>query len=262
MLLSVIVPTWNSVENLRSFLDSWVASGMETTRLVVVDDGSVDSTLSLLARSAGHPSLLFARQSNAGPGSARNLGLSAIDTPYVTFADVDDSIDWPALSRVTLQLQEAPTIDVVTCPLVTDSSITSGIALKAGSIHTRLQFLRSRMAVWGRIYRTSLLRDLQPLFPATRAGEDVVATVKVASASRIFGDSSTAFYHHHPNFSSLTHGSNYAEKALASLRILEELPVERALKAYALAASAKFFFSRGERRAGIQSARLAARACF
>ena len=259
MLLSVIVPTWNSVEDLRKFINIWIDSGADATRLVVVDDGSDDETLRLLAGYANVPQLLFARQDNAGPGVARNLGLSAIDTPYVTFADVDDSIQWAALSEVTLQMEASAMVDVVTCPLDDDASSDRGLLCERAKLTSRLHFLRTRMAVWGRIYKTTMLRRLEPLFPATWAGEDVVATLRVASASHAFGYSAISFYRHRRIAESLTQRSDYAEKALESLRIVPELPVERALKAYALAASTKYLVSRGDVGAGARSALMTVR---
>jgi glycosyltransferase involved in cell wall biosynthesis len=259
MLLSVIVPTWNSVDDLRKLLDRWAASGADSTRLVVIDDGSEDGTLSLLAEHGALPGLLFIRQSNAGPGAARNLGLSAVDTPYVTFVDVDDDLDWSALSRITMEMQDQPSIDVLTGPLAGGSSFDRGVTCHSATSISRLHFLRTRMAVWGRIYKTALVRSLEPLFPPTRAGEDVVASVKVASASRVFGSTGTSFYYHHQSKFSLTNSSHYSDMALESLRLIEDLPADRALKVYALAASAKYFLARGDKRAALQSAHMAAR---
>ena len=83
---SVIVPAYNRAgligQTLRSVVDA------PDTQIVVVDDGSTDSTRDVVATFGGRVTLLT--QQNRGPGAARNLGLSAATGQYVAFLDSDD----------------------------------------------------------------------------------------------------------------------------------------------------------------------------
>jgi hypothetical protein len=259
MLLSVVVPTWNSEKLLKEFCQSWAAEGSSWSRLVVVDDGSTDGTIELLSEWAEHPNLLFMRQGNAGPGVARNFGLSAVETPLATFADVDDLVDWRGLSDLATEMRRHPSVDVLTSLLDGDVYAPSDITQRPATGFSRVQFLRTRLAVWGRIYRTSLLRRLDPLFPATRAGEDVVGTVRIASACQDFGYSRASFYQHRPSQSTLTRRPDYSLLAMESLRVVKNLQVERSLKCYALSASAKYLALRGDLAAALQCSGLAVR---
>jgi glycosyltransferase involved in cell wall biosynthesis len=85
---SVIVPTFNRVELLRSTVDSILAQRYGDFELIIVDDGSRDKTLEWLRALGAKATVL--RQSNQGPGSARNRGAKIAAGEYLAFLDSDD----------------------------------------------------------------------------------------------------------------------------------------------------------------------------
>jgi glycosyltransferase involved in cell wall biosynthesis len=85
---SVIVPTFNRVELLKSTVDSILAQRYADFELIIVDDGSRDKTLEYLRALGAKASVL--RQSNQGPGSARNRGAQIATGEYLAFLDSDD----------------------------------------------------------------------------------------------------------------------------------------------------------------------------
>ena len=259
MVLSVIVPTWNSLAHVTRLVDDWFEAQAPGIRLVIVDDGSEDGTLQYLVTRAELRDLLFLRQGNLGPGAARNLGLQAVDTPLVSFADVDDIVNWRELAVAAHFMLMHPSVDVLTCPINKASPPAAGARLAEATGRERLKFLADRMAVWGRIYRTSFIRELAPVFPATRAAEDVVATVRIAAAASTIASLPQSFYRHRLSDAGLTRRDNYSELALESLDLLGGLPIDRVLKLYALGASAKYFALRGEMKAAAQTLLIAER---
>jgi len=87
-LFSVVIPAFNRVDLLEQTLNSVFAQRFTSYELIVVDDGSTDSTVDFL-RSL-EPRLTFLTQSNRGPASARNLGVSRARGAYLAFLDSDD----------------------------------------------------------------------------------------------------------------------------------------------------------------------------
>lgn len=87
-LFSVIVPTFNRAELLAAALDSVFAQRFRDFEVIVADDGSTDGTPALLEHYRGR--LTVARQSNRGPGAARNLAAQAAAGRYLAFLDSDD----------------------------------------------------------------------------------------------------------------------------------------------------------------------------
>jgi GT2 family glycosyltransferase len=88
LLFSVIIPTFNRAELLGSALESVFAQRGTEFEIIVVDDGSADRTIDYLHSLGNRVSVL--RQSNRGPGSARNLGARHAQGKYLAFLDSDD----------------------------------------------------------------------------------------------------------------------------------------------------------------------------
>jgi glycosyltransferase involved in cell wall biosynthesis len=81
--------------------------------LVVVDDGSTDTTPDVLAAIV-HPRLRVLRQPNGGLSSARNAGLAAARGRWVTFIDDDDLAEPGWLAGFVAQAAD-PTVAVACC---------------------------------------------------------------------------------------------------------------------------------------------------
>lgn len=72
-------------------IESCFAEGVSGRRLIVVDDGSTDTTPDLLT---GYGARLRAhRVPNGGASRARNTGLGLVETRYVVFLDADDTYE-------------------------------------------------------------------------------------------------------------------------------------------------------------------------
>lgn len=87
MRISLIIPTYNRHAYLRACLDSVFAQTRAPDEVIVVDDGSTDGTVEMLA---AEPRVRLLQQANAGPGAARNLGAAAATGTYLAFLDSDD----------------------------------------------------------------------------------------------------------------------------------------------------------------------------
>lgn len=92
--ISVIVPVYNCEKYLGQCLDSLVHQTYRSLEIVMVDDGSVDSSGRICDEFAqNYPQFKVIHKQNEGLGMARNTGLDAITGEYVTFVDADDYLD-------------------------------------------------------------------------------------------------------------------------------------------------------------------------
>lgn len=88
---SVIIPVYNSENTLERCLDSLVCQLRDDIQVILVNDGSTDSSRAIAAEYAGkYPSLQLIDQENSGVSHARNVGLSLACGEYITFLDSDD----------------------------------------------------------------------------------------------------------------------------------------------------------------------------
>ncbi len=91
MKISVVIPTFDRAEVLRRNLNLLATQTFHDFEVVVVNDGSTDSTLRLLAefqKKVDFP-LHFFTQKNFGAAAARNLALSKISGELVLFLGDD-----------------------------------------------------------------------------------------------------------------------------------------------------------------------------
>lgn len=107
MLISVIVPVYNVEKYLRQCLDSLLQQSYRDLEIIMVDDGSQDSSGEICEEYAGkYPHFKVVHKQNAGLGMARNTGLEHITGQYVVFVDSDDYLDKDAIETLYKGLTE------------------------------------------------------------------------------------------------------------------------------------------------------------
>ncbi|WP_111406407.1 glycosyltransferase family 2 protein, partial [Meridianimarinicoccus zhengii] len=85
---AVIVPTYNRAHHVCAAIDSILAQEAPPEEVIVVDDGSTDDTLAVLARYGDR--IRVVAQPNGGVSAARNAGAAAATADWLTFLDSDD----------------------------------------------------------------------------------------------------------------------------------------------------------------------------
>ena len=114
MRLSVIIPYYNADAWIGAMLDSLLDQDLpkEDYEILVVDDGSTESTLTLDRYVAAHANIRCHRQENRGPAEARNAGLDQIKSDWVFFCDSDDFVQTQVLGRM-LDMAEEHQLEVL-----------------------------------------------------------------------------------------------------------------------------------------------------
>ena len=87
--VSIIIPAYNSEKYLAEAIQSAIAQTWLNKEVIVVDDGSADSSLQI-AKSFESLGVKAIHQSNKGAAAARNTGLVAATGSYIQFLDGDD----------------------------------------------------------------------------------------------------------------------------------------------------------------------------
>lgn len=87
---SIIIPAYNRADSVLQTLQSCFDQTYSDFEIIVVDDGSTDTTLSVL-NDIQDTRLRVVSQANAGPAAARNHGMRLSRGQYLAFLDSDDS---------------------------------------------------------------------------------------------------------------------------------------------------------------------------
>jgi glycosyltransferase involved in cell wall biosynthesis len=110
--VSVVVPTYNRRGYLPESLRAVLAQSRPADEVIVVDDGSSDGTMELLA--ADFPNVRAIRIANSGDLAARNTGLRAATGDIVAFCDSDDLWEPDHLAEALTLLAAEPEV-IVAC---------------------------------------------------------------------------------------------------------------------------------------------------
>lgn len=106
--VSVVLPAYNRAGSIRMAVDSILRQSFADFELLVVDDGSTDGTMEVLADVADPRLRLLANPRNMGVSAARNTGIRAAQAPWVAFQDSDDEWLPLKLEKQMARLAEAP----------------------------------------------------------------------------------------------------------------------------------------------------------
>ena len=112
-LVSVIMPAYNAEKYIADSIRSVIAQTYSDWELIVVDDGSTDTTAAVVREFVSRDSRIkYIFQENGLPGKARNTGIANSSGPLIAFLDSDDLWIETKLERQTRVLAEN-NVDVV-----------------------------------------------------------------------------------------------------------------------------------------------------
>lgn len=94
MLISVIVPIYNTEKYLKNCIKSILNQTYKELELILIDDGSQDGSGDICDRYAMiDKRVIVVHQGNSGVSVARNRGIDIANGDYITFVDSDDWLE-------------------------------------------------------------------------------------------------------------------------------------------------------------------------
>lgn len=109
-LVSVVIPAYNAAPFVGEAIESVLRQSYRQYEIVVVDDGSIDTTAAIVA---AYPGVRLLRQPQRGAGAARNAGIRATQGELVAFLDADDWWTPDKLERQVALLASRPEVGMV-----------------------------------------------------------------------------------------------------------------------------------------------------
>ena len=110
-LVDVIIPVYNGERYLAQAIESALAQTYRPVQVVVVDDGSTDSSLQVAQQFS--ESISYCTQPNSGIASARNRGIDLARGEFLAFLDADDVWLNDKLARQMAVFHRDPELDMV-----------------------------------------------------------------------------------------------------------------------------------------------------
>lgn len=229
-ILSFIIPTYNSGDSLQKAVLS-IISGMPSGaefEIIVVDDGSTDTSISVLKSSVDYTEkhrIRIVNTPHIGAGGARNYGVSIATGDYLMFVDADDEIiDVKqayecAVNSNNYDLVYFSQNSQSTTRFESNKLIISvlGLSLKGGF----------DSGPCSKLYRRSVLIKNGIEFPGDiYIGEDLVFNLRFLKHIRNFRCIGKGIYKIHTNKTSVTHRLNFQTETNNAIRLISSVKSE------------------------------------
>lgn len=221
VLISVIVPIYNSALYLRKCVDSILAQTYQNIEVILVDDGSADECPAICDEYAGFDErVIVLHKQNEGLVRARKDGIRLAQGEYVAFVDSDDWIVADMLESLQL-LAEQDQADVVMSAVMVateDSYTYKQNGVDAGVYSgDKLQQLKNKLLggedyfsfsvlpyLWNKLWRRTLLLEyLLQADESVTVGEDVVIGFPAILQAETVIVTEKAYYYYRQNSTSM-----------------------------------------------------------
>lgn len=217
VLFSVIVPVYNVECYLRQCIDSILAQTYRDFELILVDDGSQDTSGIICDEYAAKDSrITVIHKKNQGHTSARRIGLKKSLGRYICFVDSDDRVSNDLLQKVANIISEFSS-DVITFkwikadmngnPLCEEAPIFNECEIEKEEYFQKMLSSASLNSLCKKICRRTLF-DLDADYSEyykIRSGEDLLQTLPIIYAANKFYYLNKALYIYRMNPQSVTH---------------------------------------------------------
>ena len=184
--VSVIVPVYNTEKYLIRCLESLVNQTLNEMEVLVVDDGSTDSSPLILEKYiARFPDRIrVIHKENGGQATARNMGIREARGKYIGFTDSDDYVDNHMFEEM-LKAAESEDCDMVECNYHYIQDLKKGtqeIATRGNIRQYKNQkdmFIDPMTVPWSRLVKREILQKEGLQFPEGLIYEDTAFCIKM-----------------------------------------------------------------------------------
>lgn len=171
--LTIVVPVHN-ISGRTTNLASWVTEAVRgNVRVILVHDRSQDSTQSELEKILEincSPLITLYEVDFQSPGLTRNFGLEKVTTSWFSFADADDFVNIPNISKLVQEAQQANSTMGVGAFLAHNLQSDLRSKKMTPELNKLSLHLALHMGLWRCVFSTSTTYDFN--FDKQRMGED------------------------------------------------------------------------------------------
>ncbi|KRN28354.1 glycosyltransferase WchA [Lactobacillus selangorensis] len=218
-LISIIIPVYNMQNYISRCLRSVLNQDNQNFEVVMVDDGSTDSSLRICQNWARRDNRIrVVHQDNLGVAIARNTGIQVSKGSYIIFVDADDWVSSSLISENIKEIQNKNS-DVIYYDYQAISG-TKKVVDEFGNHHFPTASCSGEDALkhlfefqydsflWQMCVRKALYVDHNISFPVNRMFEDVSVVYKLLAYSRKVTFISKVLYFYYQRNGSYSHQFN------------------------------------------------------
>lgn len=205
--VNIIVPVYN----VEKYLDECICSILNQTfsqiRLIMVNDGSKDSSLSICEKWKQKDNrIIVIDQVNQGVSSARNTGLKYAQGKYVLFVDADDVLDETVVEELVRNYESGYAVGIaVDCFDTSMREVAKSLSDTVKCTYRQLMDRRNGYFCWGILYDYDLINNNKLSFCEELSNlEDVVWNIQYGMYIDNAKIVNICFYHYRIREGSIT----------------------------------------------------------
>ena len=213
-LVSIVVPVYNVEDYVSKCLDSLKNQSYKNIEIVIVDDGSTDSSSEICdAFAKDEPRAKVFHKTNGGLSDARNFGLKKTKGEVIAFVDSDDFVKKDYVFKMLQEMEESKS-DIAVCGY--DNTTPKKEVLSGEKATARLLVRQENVDIlaWNKLYKKNLFIKNNVEFPKGQNHEDILTIYKVMSKAKkvVFVDE--ALYNYVERGNSITNKEKTEEKLI------------------------------------------------
>ena len=176
-IISVIVPVYNVQDYLEECIESILNQDFHDYELILVDDGSTDSSGKICDRYENENNVRIIHKENGGLSDARNCGINIAQGKYITFIDSDDIV-WNRYLSILYDAAKTYDADIVQGELLEGNVDNLGTKKDRGDILITgkeafkyyLTYQIVTVSACAKLFKKALFNEV--LFPVGKINED------------------------------------------------------------------------------------------
>lgn len=203
MKLSIIIPVYNVEKFIRRCLDSVIPQLEDSDEVIIVDDGSTDSSGMICDNYSKRKNVRVIHKPNGGLSDARNKGIERASGDYLIFIDSDDYVskDYIFQIKSVLSKHQYDIVNFGYSIVNMDDFVKSTHHLKSSAPVDSKQALTEilfdgniKNFAWANAYKRRLFKDIR--YPVGVLYEDKYTTYRLYNeASSVFHIASPLYYY-------------------------------------------------------------------
>ena len=167
--VSVLVPVYNVEKYLKKCLDSIVNQSLKDIEIICINDGSTDSSLSILEEYSEKDSRIkVINKPNSGYGNSMNIGLDSAIGEYIGIIESDDFAD-SKMFEYLYNIAKTKNVDIVKSDWycywtkgdsdIKANAVPKELSGRVFSAKDELSVLKMQPAIWSGIYKRAFLKS-------------------------------------------------------------------------------------------------------
>ncbi len=201
-MVSIIIPCYNAEKTIKRCLESVISQTYKNIEIVIINDGSIDKTDSIIKKYINDNRIKYYNRSNHGIGKTRNFGIKEATGEYITFLDSDDYLPNDAIDNL-YKLAQKNKLDLVVSDYYVDNKNIKSEKIKSFPItnvknNPNLIF-DINLAPWNKLYKKELIENIK--FEENLKYEDAPFVIESIIKAKRIGklDKGTYYYVINPN---------------------------------------------------------------